>query len=86
MVTLLLIRCSPPIRFLKPALILILAFVGVKLLLLSVPPYLDVLGFEPQKSIKIDTMLSLVVVLATLALATVLSVLIPGKPKHESAG
>ena len=69
-------------RFLKPALILILAFVGVKLLLLSVPPYLDVIGMEPQKSIKIDTTLSLIIVLATLALATVLSVLIPAKAKQ----
>jgi tellurite resistance protein TerC len=69
-------------RFLKPALILILAFVGVKLLLLSVPPYLDVIGMQPQKSIKIDTTLSLIIVLATLALATVLSVLIPAKSKQ----
>jgi tellurite resistance protein TerC len=68
-------------RFLKPALILILAFVGVKLLLLSVPPYLDVIGMAPQKSIKLDTTLSLVIVLATLALATVLSVLMPAKQK-----
>jgi tellurite resistance protein TerC len=68
-------------RFLKPALILILAFVGVKLLLLSVPPYLDVIGIAPQKSIKLDTTLSLVIVLATLALATVLSVLMPAKQK-----
>ena len=68
-------------RFLKPALILILAFVGVKLLLLSVPPYLDVIGMAPQKSIKIDTTLSLVIVLATLALAPVLSVLMPAKQK-----
>jgi tellurite resistance protein TerC len=73
-------------RFLKPALILILAFVGVKLLLLSVPPYLDVIGMEPQKSIKIDTTLSLIIVLATLALATVLSVLIPAKAKDAQAG
>jgi len=71
-------------RFLKPALILILAFVGVKLLLLSVPPYLDVIGMEPQKSIKIDTTVSLVIVLATLALATVLSVLIPAKAKESA--
>ena len=68
-------------RFLKPALIMILAFVGVKLLLLSVPPYLDVIGMAPQKSIKLDTTLSLVIVLATLALATVLSVLMPAKQK-----
>ena len=67
-------------RFLKPALILILAFVGVKLLLLSVPPYLDAIGLEARKSIKIDTTLSLVIVLATLALATVLSILVPAKP------
>jgi len=31
-------------RYLKPALILILAFVGVKLLLLSLPPYLHVMA------------------------------------------
>jgi len=68
-------------RFLKLALIMILAFVGVKLLLLSVPPYLDVIGMAPQKSIKLDTTLSLVIVLATLALATVLSVLMPAKQK-----
>jgi tellurite resistance protein TerC len=72
-------------RFLKPALILILAFVGVKLLLLSVPPYLPLIGMEAKAPIKIDTTLSLVIVLATLALATVLSVLIPGKGHTESA-
>lgn len=67
-------------RFLKPALILILAFVGVKLLLLSVPPYLDVIGMEPKKPIKIDTMVSLITVLATLTVATLLSIFIPAKP------
>ncbi len=67
-------------RFLKPALILILAFVGVKLLLLSVPPYLDVLGMNKADPIKIDTTLSLIVVVGTLALATVMSVFIPSKP------
>jgi len=72
-------------RFLKPALILILAFVGVKLLLLSVPPYLGVIGLEPQSPIKIDTTLALLVVLGTLALATVLSVLIPSAPKAQGA-
>ena len=71
-------------RFLKPALILILAFVGVKLLLLSVPPYLGAIGLEAQKSIKIDTTLSLVIVLATLALATVLSIAIPAKAKEQA--
>ncbi len=67
-------------RFLKPALILILAFVGVKLLLLSVPPYLDVIGMRKADPIKIDTTVSLLVVVGTLALATVLSVVIPSKP------
>ena len=67
-------------RFLKPALIIILAFVGVKLLLLSVPPYLDVMGLEKADPIKIDTTVSLVVVVATLALAVVLSVAIPPRP------
>ncbi len=71
-------------RFLKPALILILAFVGVKLLLLSVPPYLDIIGMTKSAPIKIDTTISLMVVLGTLALATVLSVVLPSKPgaKH----
>jgi tellurite resistance protein TerC len=64
-------------RFLKPALILILAFVGVKLLLLSAPPYLPVIGLEKGQPIKIDTTVSLIAVLGALALATLLSVLIP---------
>jgi len=66
-------------RFLKPALIIILAFVGVKLLLLSMPPYLDVVGLTASKSIKIDPIISLCVVLATLATAVVLSVAMPAK-------
>lgn len=64
-------------RYLKPALVLILAFVGVKLLLLSVPPYLHLVGLEPAKSIKIDTSVSMAVVLGLLGLATVASVLNP---------
>ncbi|MCY2926248.1 MAG: TerC/Alx family metal homeostasis membrane protein, partial [Planctomycetota bacterium] len=40
-------------RFLKPALIVILAFVGVKLLLLSLPPYLDAMGLAKRQSVKI---------------------------------
>ena len=70
-------------RFLKPALILILAFVGVKLLLLSVPPYLDVIGMQKSEPIKIDTTASLLVVVAALAMATVLSVVIPSKPSEK---
>jgi tellurite resistance protein TerC len=73
-------------RFLKPALILILAFVGIKLLLLSVPPYLNVIGLEPQKPIKIDTVVSLVVVLVLLGGAVVLSALLPAKPGSEKSG
>jgi len=69
----------PKFRFLKPALVLILAFVGVKLLLLSVPPYLDVIGMAKSDPIKIDTMVSLLVVVGTLLLATVLSLVIPAK-------
>jgi tellurite resistance protein TerC len=71
-------------RFLKPALILILAFVGVKLLLLSVPPYLTVIGMEAKAPIKIDTTLSLIVIVVTLALATVLSVFLPAKDGQEA--
>ncbi len=73
-------------RFLKPALILILAFVGVKLLLLSVPPYLDVIGMAKAYPIKIDTTVSLLVVVGTLALATVLSVSIPSKAASKGSG
>ena len=68
-------------RFLKPALILILAFVGIKLLLLATPPYLDDLGLAADeiKSIKIDPLVSLAIVVGTLAAATVMSVLMPAK-------
>lgn len=66
-------------RFLKPALIAILAFVGVKLLLLSVPPYLDVIGLTKSDPIKISTTISLLVVVCTLALATALSIALPAK-------
>ncbi len=66
-------------RFLKPALIMILAFVGVKLLLLSAPPYLDLIGMAKADPIKIDTTASLLVVVGTLLLATVLSVVIPSR-------
>jgi tellurite resistance protein TerC len=66
-------------RFLKPALILILGFVGVKLLLLAAPPYLDDLGLTtaPHAGIKIDPVISLAVVLTTLAVASILSVVLP---------
>ena len=83
-------------RYLKPALILILAFVGVKLLLLSAPPYIQPVGtwlgleLPAFKSIKIDTTVSLVVVVATLALAVVASLLHRPRPDastgHARAG
>jgi tellurite resistance protein TerC len=72
-------------RYLKPALILILAFVGVKLLLLALPPYLDEIAswigltLPPMKSIKIDTTVSLLAVVGTLAAAVVASLLRPGQ-------
>jgi len=72
-------------RFLKPALILILAFVGVKLLLLAFPPYFNDLGLTASeiKSIKIEPMISLIVVLSTLFLASVLSILLPAKAQEH---
>lgn len=73
-------------RFLKPALIVILAFVGVKLLLLAVPPYLDVVGLAARKSIKIDPFLSLAIVVGLLAVATVASILYPVKDGHGGHG
>jgi len=74
-------------RFLKPALILILAFIGVKLLLLSLPPYVETLGLASREyaPIKIDTTVSLLAVLGTLPLATIGSILLPrkaGPAKH----
>lgn len=66
-------------RFLKPALILILAFVGVKLLLMSAPPYLDVIGLEKSSPVKIDTTVSMLVVVGTLIGATLLSIAMPRK-------
>ncbi len=71
-------------RFLKPALILILAFVGVKLLLLSVPPYLPAIGLPHMHSIKIDTTLSLILVVGVLVAAVVASRLFP--PPAEASG
>ena len=68
-------------RFLKPALILILGFVGVKLLLLSVPPYLATIGLEPRSGIKIETTISLLVVVGTLLSAVILSALRPEQTK-----
>ena len=72
-------------RFLKPALILILAFVGIKLLLLAAPPYINDFGLTDHEfnSIKIDPFVSLVIVLGTLAAATVMSILIPNKKEQE---
>ncbi len=69
-------------HLLKPALILILAFVGVKLLLLSFPPYqATLLGWagvaENGNPIKIPTLASLVVVVSMLAGAIGLSLLLP---------
>ncbi len=73
-------------RFLKPALIMILAFIGIKLLLLAAPPYFNDFGLSiiEFQSIKIDPVLSLVIVLGTLALATVMSILIPEKEETET--
>jgi len=73
-------------RFLKPALILILAFIGIKLLLLAAPPYFNDFGLTVSewKSIKIDPIVSLIIVLGTLALATVMSILIPEKEESET--
>ncbi len=73
-------------RYLKPALILILGFVGVKLLFLALPPYLNDLGLSSAevKSIKIDPMISLIIVLATLVTASILSLLFPAKETREA--
>ena len=74
-------------RYLKPALILILGFVGIKLLLLAAPPYFNDFGLSATeiKSIKIDPFVSLVIVLGTLAVASVMSILIPSKEEDKTA-
>lgn len=74
-------------RFLKPALILILAYVGVKLLLLAAPPYLNDFGLAANEiqSIKIDPLISLVIVLGTLATASVMSIMIPSNKNKTLA-
>lgn len=79
-------------RYLKPALIGILLFVGVKLLLLSVPPYLDEMAgwfgatLEPMKAIKINTTVSLGVIVAALGAAVVMSVLRPAPDSVSKQG
>jgi len=72
-------------RYLKPALILILGFVGIKLLLLAAPPYFNDFGLTDSefKSIKIDPIVSLIIVLGTLAAASVMSILIPNKEESN---
>lgn len=76
-------------RFLKPSLVAILLFVGVKLLLLATPPYLAMLtaklgmGNGEWEPIKIGTTLSLTVVLGLLALAVVASLLWPGSVENQ---
>ncbi len=74
-------------RFLKPALILILAFVGVKLLLLAAPPYMNDFGLSTteMKSIKIDPIVSLGIVVATLVVASVMSIMMPAKGNADQA-
>lgn len=77
-------------RYLKPALILILTFVGVKLLLLSLPPYLDEMAawfgasVGPFASIKIPTLWSLVAVLGTLIAAVAASAMFRPREAHAS--
>lgn len=74
---------------LKPALIVIMAFVGVKLMLLATPPYIDnilgVVGIKVAEGnpIKIPTAWSLGVVLVVLLIGVVGSLLLP--PKAEEA-
>jgi tellurite resistance protein TerC len=74
-------------RFLKPALILILAFIGVKLLLMAAPPYFNDIGLTANEwnSVKVDPIVSLIIVLGTLTAATVMSILIPHKEDKGAA-
>jgi preprotein translocase subunit Sec61beta len=67
---------------------LILAFVGIKLLLLAAPPYFYDFGLSASeiKSIKIDPFVSLVIVLGTLVVATVMSILLPAKEEPNGSG
>jgi len=58
-------------RFLKPALVIILMFVGVKMLLVHTP-------------YKIGTPISLSVIITVLITAVVASIFVPAKPKHPA--
>ncbi|MCG3123656.1 MAG: hypothetical protein GIKADHBN_02077 [Phycisphaerales bacterium] len=77
-------------RYLKPALIAILAFVGVKLLLLSVPPYLDTFGgwfsqdWPEQAPIKISAGVSLAVVTGLLVAGVVASLVTSSKSRVQT--
>jgi tellurite resistance protein TerC len=77
----------PMFRFLKPALILILGFVGVKLLLHAVPPYLHLWGLSdrPLNGIKVDSVVSLVIVVSILTAATLQSVALPSSALPEKS-
>ncbi len=73
-------------RFLKPALILILAFVGVKLLLLSVPPYLVGRGTAEARARSRSTRPSRSSsILGTLAAATVASIVFERRAGRPAA-
>jgi tellurite resistance protein TerC len=76
-------------HYLKPALVLILAFVGVKLLLLSFPPYQGILlgwmGVGAASPIKIPTLASLIVVVSLLVGAVLTSIIFPKKPTAQEA-
>lgn len=61
-------RCTPVLARSGDLVSTLLVFVGVKLVLLSVPSYLHVVGLQKADPIKIDATTSLLVVVGTLAL------------------
>jgi tellurite resistance protein TerC len=76
-------------RFLKAALVVILGFVGCKLLLMALPPYLGDIGgwfgaeIGPFRPIKVDTRVSLGVVAGAFVGAVLLSVALPRRAPRD---
>jgi tellurite resistance protein TerC len=77
-------------KYLKPALIVILSFVGVKLILMSLPPHMDDIAklvgitMEPWHAIKVPTRVSLGFIVAVLATAVIASVVRNRKSQAQS--
>jgi tellurite resistance protein TerC len=71
-------------RYLKPGLAILLSFIGVKMLLPAIGNDLLPLLGMPAADIHISTPVSLIVIVAILAVSIGLSAIIPEKTKQEA--